>query len=162
MQNRTYAAAKTITVAIALLAMLISYTHIVHLFNLLGLHGWQAFAAPVFIDGFALLGILARGKAFAPETRKLGLRFQVAATLVSLAANVGAGESWGGRIFGAMVVGGYIAAEVLADRMRPVEAAQADDAKAKRVAAARKGAATRKANAAKAPTRARKPLTAVA
>lgn len=162
MQNRTYAAAKTITISIALLAVIISYTHIVHAFNLLGLTGWQAYAAPIFIDGFAILGLLAQGASFAPETRTLGRWFQVVATALSLAANVGAGDTLGARIFGGMVVAGYLAAEFLASRMRPIEAAKADDAKAKRSAAARKAAATRKANAAKAPARKAKALTAFA
>jgi hypothetical protein len=164
MQNRTYVAAKALTIAIALLAVVISYTHIVHAAHLLGLHGWQAYAAPIFIDGFGLLGLLARSKSFAPETRTLGRRFQVVATLISLAANVGAGDSVGAMVFGGMVVAGYLAAEQLAERMRSVEVAQADDAKAKRSASAKQGAATRKANAAaKAPTRRpAKALTAVA
>lgn len=159
MQNRTYLAAKTITVSIAILAVIISYTHIVHAFNLLGLTDWQAYAAPLFIDGFALLGLLAQGRSFAPDTRKLGRWFQVVATIVSLAANIGAGHSIGGRIFGGMVVAGYLAAEMLANRMRPVEAAKAEDAKAKRSAAAKKAAATRKVNSQKASSR---KLTAVA
>jgi len=159
--NRTYLAAKTITIAVALLAVVISYTHIVHAFNLLGLTGWQAYAAPIFIDGFGALGLLARNASFAPDTRKLGLKFQVAATTVSLIANIAAGGSLGGQIFGGMVVAGYIAAELLADKMRSVEAAQADDAKARRSAAAKKAAATRAAKA-KAPARKAKPLAAVA
>lgn len=158
MQNRTYLTAKTITRLIAVLAVAMSFTHIVHLFNSLGLTGWQAYAMPIFIDGFAFLGILARSSQFAPETRKLGMRFQIAATLVSLAANIGAGQTCGGRVAGALVVIGYVAAEILAERMRPIEAAKANDAKAKRSAAAKKAAATRKANAAKV----RKPLRAVA
>lgn len=144
-----FLAAKTLTIAIAILAAVISYTHIVHGFQLLGLTGWEAYAAPVFIDGFAVLGLLARQPQFAPETRKLGERFQIAATVVSLVANIGAGESAGGMIFGAMVVLGYLAAEYLAERMRPVAAHQADQAKARRSAAAAKAAATRKANATK-------------
>lgn len=157
-KNLPYLAAKTITVGIALLAMVISYTHIVDLFQGLGLAGWQAYAAPIFIDGFGLLGLLARGQSFAAETRKLGKTFQVTATLVSLVANVMAGHTVGGQVFGAMVVLGYIAAETLAERMVSVEAAQATTAKATRSAAATKAAATRKANAAKAPAT-RKPAT---
>lgn len=162
MKNRTYIAAKTIVWAFVIGALVVSYTHIVHLFGMLGLHGWQAWAAPAFVDGFAMLGLLGRSHSFAPETRKIGLRIQVAATLISLVANITAGESCGARIFGAMVVAGYVVAEWYADKLRPIEAAHADDAKAKRSAAAKKAAATRKANATKPATRGRKPLTAVA
>jgi hypothetical protein len=157
--NRTHTAAKTITVAIALLAVVISYTHIVHLFNMLGLHGWQAYVAPIFIDGFGLLGLLASGQSFAPETRALGKRFRIAATLVSLLANVAAGDSAGAMIFGGMVVFGYLAAEYLAERMTSVEAHTAAAASAKRSASAKQAAATRKANAAKKAPAKRKPTT---
>jgi hypothetical protein len=157
MTNRTHTAARVITIAIALLAVVISYTHIVHFFQGLGLDGWQAYAAPVFIDGFAGLGLLARSASFAPETRKLGAWFQTVATVVSLGANVAAGETLGDQVFGAMVVLGYLAAEFLAERMRPIEAHTAAAATAKRSASAQKAAATRKANAAKA-----KPATAQA
>ena len=146
--NRTATAARAITYGIALLAVVISYTHIVHFFQGLGMTGWQPYAAPVFIDGFAGLGLLARSASFAPETRKLGAWFQAVATLISLAANVAAGETLGDQVFGAMVVLGYLAAEFLAERMRPIEAHTAAAAVAKRKAAGQKAAATRKANAA--------------
>lgn len=148
-RNWTYLTAKTITRGIAILAVTISYTHIVHLFNLLGLTGWQAYAAPIFIDGFAMLGLLARSESFAPQTRRMGLRFQIAATVVSLAANIGAGNSAGARIFGAMVVAGYVAAEMLAEKMNPA-ATKAEAVKATRSQAATKAAATRAANKAEA------------
>jgi signal transduction histidine kinase len=141
-RNWTYLTAKTITRGIAILAVTISYTHIVHLFNLLGLTGWQAYAAPIFIDGFAMLGLLARSESFAPQTRRMGLRFQIAATLVSLAANIGAGNSAGARIFGAMVVAGYVAAEMLAEKMNPA-ATKAEAVKATRSQAATKAAANK-------------------
>jgi hypothetical protein len=158
MKNPTYLAAKTIVWAFVAGSLIVSFTHIVTLFGMLGLHGWQAAAAPLYIDGFAMLGLLGRGRRFAAATRKAGLRMQIAATLVSLAANVVAGTSPGGRIFGAMVVIGYVLAERFADQLAPAEAdaaaAEADqaaDEAAKRSAAAKKGAATRKANAAKVP-----------
>lgn len=148
-RNYTYLAAKTIVRGIAGLAVTMSFMHIVHLFEMLGLHGWQAFAMPAFIDGFAILGLIARGRQFTPETRKLGLRFQIAATLVSLSANIGAGQSAGGRIGGALVVVGYVAAEILSDKMSPVATA-AQTAQVTRSAAAVKAAVTRAANKAKA------------
>jgi hypothetical protein len=156
MKNHAYIAAKGIVYLFMAGALAASYTHIVHLFNLLGLHGWQAWASPAFVDGFALLGLLGRGAAFAAKTRRTGLKIQIAATSLSFVANVLAGESWGARIFGALVVAGYVIAEVYADQLVPAEAdtaaAVADLAAAetaKRSAAAKKGAATRKANASK-------------
>lgn len=157
-----YRTAKSITLGIAGLAVVISFMHIVHLFNTLGLHGWQAYAAPVFVDGFGLLGLLAQGEAFAPETRALGKRFRIAATVVSLVANIGSGyvdHNVGAMIFGGMVVFGYLAAEYLAERMTSIETATAAAATAKRSASAKQAAVTRKANAAKAKPATRKQAT---
>lgn len=147
-RNWTYLTARGIVWMFTIGALAASYTHIVHLFGMLGLHGWQAWTAPAFVDGFALLGRLARSRQFATETRRTGLRVQIIATSVSFIANVIAGDSIGARIFGAMVVIGYVVAELLAERMHPVTTkAEAD--KAKRSAAATKAAATRAANKAK-------------
>lgn len=146
-RNFRYLTAKTIVTGFVLGAMVISYTHIVHLFAMLGLHGWQGNAAPAFIDGFVLLGILGRGEQFASRTRRTGLMLQIAATLVSLAANIAAGDSLGARIFGALVVVGYVVAEWYSDQLKPATAEKAETVKATRSAAAQKAAATRKANA---------------
>lgn len=162
-RNFTYLTARSIVWMFTLGALAASYTHIVHLFGMLGLHGWQAWTAPAFVDGFALLGRLARSRQFAAETRRTGLRVQIIATSVSFIANVVAGDSIGARIFGAMVVIGYVVAELLAERMHPATT-KAEAEKAKRSAAGQKAAATRAANkavAAKKPARkavaARKP-----
>lgn len=144
-RNWTYLAGRTIAAAFLIGALAASYTHIVHLFNMLGLHGWQAWTAPAFVDGFAMLGRLARSPQFASETRRTGLRVQIIATAVSFIANVIAGDTWGARIFGAMVVVGYVVAELLSERMRPV-ATKTEQVKATRSDAARKAAATRAAN----------------
>lgn len=144
--NYRYLTAKTITYGLALGAMVISYTHIVHLFNMLGLAGWQSYVAPAFIDGFVLLGILGRGEQFAESTRRTGLRLQIGGTLVSLAANVGAGDSRGAQIFGVLIVLGYLIAEWYADQLKPA-ATTAETTAAKRSAASRKAAETRRANA---------------
>jgi hypothetical protein len=158
-RNTRYVIAKVIVTLFVIGAMVISYTHIVHLFNMLGLTGWQAWVAPAFVDGFALLGLLGRSEQFDATTRRTGLRLQIAATLVSLVANVAAGGSLGGRIFGALVVVGYVVAEWYSDQLKPA-ATKAETAAATRSAAAQKAAATRKANAdAKATTAAVKKAT---
>lgn len=148
-RNWTYLGAKLIIAGFAVGALAASYTHIVHLFNMLGLTGWQAFTAPAFIDGFAILGLLGRSKSFADETRRTGLRIQVAATSVSFIANVVAGETWGGRIFGAMVVIGYVVAEWYADKLHAAPT-KAQAVTATRSQAATKAAATRAINKAEA------------
>jgi hypothetical protein len=153
-RNLTYLAGKLIVKGFMIGALAASYTHIVHLLNMLGLTGWQAFVAPAFIDGFALLGMLGRSPKFAAETRRVGFRMQVTASALSLIANVAAGQSWGARIFGVMVVAGYVVAEWYGEKLIPSvvdteaqEIAEADALSAKRSAAAQKAAATRKANA---------------
>lgn len=148
-RNWTYLTGKAIGWLFLAGALAASYTHIVSLFEMLGLHGWQAFTAPIFIDGFAMLGRLARSHQFDAATRRTGLRVQIIATAISFVANVIAGDSTGARIFGAMVVTGYVVAELLTERMSPA-ATKAEAVKATRSAAAAKAAATRAANRAKA------------
>lgn len=148
-RNWTFLTGKAIGTMFLLGALAASYTHIVHLFEMLGLHGWQAFTAPAFVDGFAMLGRLARSRQFDDKTRVLGLRVQIIATAVSFIANVIAGDSLGARIFGALVVAGYVVAELLTERMSPA-ATKTEALKVTRSAAATKAAATRAANKAKA------------
>jgi hypothetical protein len=151
MKNLAYPIAKLITRVYMIAALGLSYIHIVHLFQDLGLHGWQSYIAPAFLDGFAVLGMLCRGEQFSADTRRLGFRLQAGAGLLSLAANIAAGDSIGGMIFGFLVVGGFVLSEAIADRVRPVQADLAAETKARRSAAAQKAAATRKAGAAQAP-----------
>ena len=151
--NWTYVATVTIVYLFMLGAALISFTHIVDVSHTLGL-GWEAYTVPFFIDGFAVLGKIGRSRRFAESTRSAGLKVMAAAGLVSLAANVYAGDNLGQRLYGALVVSGFIAAEWYAMKLEaaPPTVAQVDDeTRARRSAAARKGAATRraKANAAK-------------
>lgn len=145
-RNYRFIAAKVIVSVFVIGAMVISYTHIVHLFNMLGLTGWQSWIAPAFVDGFTMMGLLGRSEQFSASTRRTGLRLQIAATLVSFVANVAAGESIGARIFGALVVIGYVVAEWYSDQLKPA-ATKAEATAVTRSAAAQKAAATRKANA---------------
>lgn len=148
-RNWTHIAVRTIIWFLMLVAIGASYTHIVHLFNMWHLFGWQAWIAPAFIDGFALLGLIGRGKAFAPETQRLGLRIQISATAVSVIANVWAGETTGARVFGVLVVAGYVLAEIYGGHMRPA-ATKAEIEQARKSAAAKQAAITRAANKAEA------------
>jgi hypothetical protein len=149
-RNYTHLAGKAIGYGFLAGALAVSYTHIVHLFNDYGLHGWQAYAAPLFVDGFAMLGKLGRSDQFAADTRRKALWIQSVATAVSLIANVLAGGSIGGSVFGVLAVAGYVVAEIFVDSLRPVQAETRQQVKATRSAAAQKAAATRAANKAKA------------
>jgi signal transduction histidine kinase len=144
-KNWTYLAGRTIAGGFLVGALAASYTHIVHLSNMGHLYGWQSWTAPIFIDGFAILGRLARSKNFADSTRKTGRNVQIAATSVSFIANVIAGETIGAQIFGALVVIGYVVAEMLAERMHPA-ATKAETDKAAASDRAKRAAATRAAN----------------
>jgi hypothetical protein len=145
----TYRIVKTLVLLQAIGAAIISFMHIVEVGQRYGL-GWQAWVAPFLIDGFAILGTIGRGAAFAPAARRLGFRLMLGAGAVSLACNVLAGTNVGQRVFGVLVVVGFVAAEWYATRLAPAPAAApvTDEAKARRSEAARRGAETRKRNAA--------------
>jgi hypothetical protein len=154
--NPAYFAARVIAYGIGILAVVMSATHIVHLFQSLGLVSWESYVTFLFIDGFAALGLIMRRPAMSPATRKLGAWFQYSAMTVSLVANVMSGTSVGGQVFGAMVVIGYVLAEIGIDKMGEAERTAAAEREAAAAAAARKaaivakGQATRAANKAKA------------
>jgi Protein of unknown function (DUF2637) len=184
--NRSYYTARTITSLVALFAITVSFTHIVALFQSWGLTGWQSYIAPIFVDGMAFQGWLCRRPSLPAETRRMGLWVQIGATIISLVANILAGDSRGGMILGGLVVGGYVVAEMMAERLHAAKvkadaearaaelAAAAEVAEhAKRSAAAQAAAATRRAkaeaaaavkaeHAAKAPRAPRKPRAAKA
>lgn len=167
-RNYRYIATLAIVRGYLLGALVISFNHIVDLSGSLGLTGWQQQISPLAIDGFAVLGMIARSHTFAESTRRIGMWTQIVAGALSLLANIAAGHNAGERIFGALVVGAYVFSEWFGDRMRPatddskaaeLAAQQAADAKAaadaaaqaaaaKRSKAAKKAAATRKRNAA--------------
>lgn len=155
----TFRTARILTSAYMLLAVGLSFTHIAELFTVLG-STWQAWLAPLLIDGLWLLGQLGRSAKFTPSTRKAGGRLVLAAGSVSLACNVLAGNSVGDRLIGAIVLVGFAACEWYSAKLRPVTrrgsrkarpAAPAAAAKptVDRAAAARKAAVTRQANAAR-------------
>jgi hypothetical protein len=165
-RNWKYLGTLVIVRAYLIGALVISFSHIVSAAHLLQLNGWQAWTTPFAIDGFAMLGMIARSHSFAARTRTIGLRVQVVASLLSLACNIFAGHTTGERVYGAMIVAAYVFSEWFGDQMAPAEvdaaasvaaadelaaqAAAAQDAarKASRSAAAQQAAVTRKANAA--------------
>jgi hypothetical protein len=125
-----------------------SFAHAITAAHKAGLAGWEAWSVPFMIDGLALIGLVMRGADFSAATRRTGLRVQAVMGLVSMAANVYAAHNLGGAIFGASLVGLWLASEHLAANLEPAAADAARDQAAKRSAAATKAAATRKANAA--------------
>lgn len=112
-----YYATVTITRLYFIAALFFSFTEIWHGFLRLGTDPSRAWFAPICIDLFAVLGAIARSHVFTDRTRSIGFRVQVVASLVSLAANVGFGQSVGDRIEGAMIVAGYVFSEWFADNM---------------------------------------------
>ncbi len=132
-------------------AAAISFTHIVTVGQRYGLT-WEAWVAPALIDGFAILGAIGRSRQFSEATRRTGFRLMICAGLVSLVCNIHAGENIGQRVFGGLVVAGFVVAEWYASRLSaaPTPEPTVDEVdaelKAKRSAAALKAAATRKAN----------------
>lgn len=148
-RNWTHITATLIVAAFAAGALAISFAHVIELAHRYGVTGWQALAAPFFIDGFMLLGRLGMSRKFDAATNRIGRRMMTAGALLSLAANVGVGTTVGQRVFGALVVIGFLVGEWYAGKLAPAAnvTAQlaADQAAAKRSAAAKKGAATRAA-----------------
>jgi hypothetical protein len=114
----TYRTAKILTTGYMLLATALSFTHIAGLFQMLG-STWQAWLAPILIDGMWLLGILGQSTKFTPATRKAGRKLIIVAGLVSLTANVIAGANPGDRTIGAMVLIGFAAGEWYSRKLRP-------------------------------------------
>jgi len=136
-------------------AAAVSFMHIIETSQWLGL-GWEAWTVPLLVDGLAVLGLIGRSERFAASTRRAGLVLTLTAGTFSLTCNVLAGHNLGQRLYGVLIVAGFIATETYAARLRPAPAAPvvptadeqaAAERAARRSAGARKAAATRKANA---------------
>jgi hypothetical protein len=90
--------------------LVLSFSHIVALGHMTGLTGTQAYLAPFLVDGFAVMGMVFRS--FDDRAmRRAGIWMQAVAGVASLAANVAAGRTLGERVFGALVVAAFVAAE---------------------------------------------------
>lgn len=150
-RNWTYLTVTAIVRLYMLGALAISFSHIITAASLLQLHGWQAYTTPFFIDGFAVLGMIGRSHRFEQATRRSGFRLQMAAGALSFACNIFAGHTVGERLYGALVVVGFVVSEWYGAKLAPavivtVEPTDAELLAAKRSASARQAAATRKAN----------------
>lgn len=142
--NWTYILVAVIVRAFMLGAAAISFSHIVDTSHALGL-GWEAWTVPGFIDGLAVLGLVGRSDRFAASTQRAGLRLMIGAGLLSLACNVYAGDNLGQRLYGVLVVAGFIAAEWYSLKLRPAPA-PVPEVNEKRSEAAKRGAAKAKEN----------------
>lgn len=116
--RRAFVIVKSLVYLQASGAAALSFMHIVEVGQRYGL-GWQAWIAPFLIDGFAILGTVGRSAVFAESTRRTGFRLMIGAGLVSLVCNVEAGENIGQRVFGVLVVAGFITAEWYASKLKP-------------------------------------------
>lgn len=140
--NATYYLAKTIVLGFAIGCLYFSFSHTIHLAHMLGATGAQAYSSPAFVDGFMLLGRLGMADAFDAATRKVGRRMMTVGALLSLIANVAAGQTVGDRILGALVVIGFLVTEWYAGKLKPAPIpAQVE------LTPAQKGAVTRRRNA---------------
>lgn len=127
-------------------ALIASAAHIITSANKLGLTGIQAYSTPALIDGIAVIGLVMRSAQFSVRTRKIGFRVQMIAGLLSLTANVFAGDNAGERIYGVMIVALFIFSEWLSDQIESAEVDRARELAEKRAASQDKARATREAN----------------
>lgn len=114
-------------------AAVISFSHIVHVGQMLGLTG-ESWLAPFFIDGIAIVGKISMLPRFRKAFRDSGFKLLMFGGVLSLAANVAAGANWGQRAFGVLVVAGFMilenhatkaGAQAVATQVDPAEAARA-------------------------------------
>lgn len=119
----------------------ISFSHIITASAQLGVVNWQAYTVPFFVDGLAILGMIGRSASMAAQlaargrtedqidaVRRFGFRLQVSAGLVSLAANIYAGHNLGEKMFGVLVVAGFVICEKFAEKLRAAGSAAVDTA----------------------------------
>lgn len=119
----------------------------------LDMGGIRPYTVPFMVDGIAIIGLIMRSDDFASSTRKIGFWTQVIAGTLSLAGNVFAADTLGGKAWGIGIVALFLFAEFLSDRIKTrndEEAANAlAEAQARKQAAIEKGKRTKAANARK-------------
>lgn len=142
----TFAIVKGIVRGFMAGAAIISFMHIVTYAMDLGLT-WEAWTVPFFVDGLAILGKIGMSKRFSEKTRKAGMKLLLGAGTISLICNVMAGRNAGQKIFGVLVVAGFMVAEWYAEKLEAAPA-PAPVKNPIRSEAAKKAAVTRKKNAA--------------
>lgn len=97
--------------ALLVLAAVVSASHIVDTAGTLGLTGWYRYAAVALIDFVAIVGKLSMHVDFLEDFRKSGFRLLMAGGLLSLAANVYAGDNLGEKGFGVLTVSVFMLLE---------------------------------------------------
>jgi hypothetical protein len=134
-----FTAVKWIVRAYFAAALYFSFTHITTAWRNLGADTPEGVTATLMVDGFFVLGAIMRGTMFSARTRQIGLRVQIGAGAVSVAANVFAATSAFGVIFGAALPLFVVFTEWMADarqmKSAQTEAAELAVAEAERVAA---------------------------
>lgn len=109
--NSTYVLVWMIVRLFLVGAAWISYGHIVTTSQELHVTGSQPFVAPLFIDGIAILGLIGRTGKLGDKAKRFAPALILPAGTLSLAANVFAGKTLGDKIFGALVVAGFMLVE---------------------------------------------------
>lgn len=120
----------------------VSFTHIVTVGERMGL-GWEAWTVPFLVDGIAVLGLVGRSRRFAPATRTAGLVLVTTGGALSLTCNVMAGHNLGTKLYGVLIVGGFMLTEWYSAKLALTPTRAAQDA-ARRSESARQGAATKR------------------
>lgn len=149
---------RSVTWALMVLAAGISASHIIAAWEMLGLAAPYSWTTPLFIDLVAIAGKLSMLPRFDryPAFQRSGRKMLMAMGALSLAANIGAGSTWGERGYGLLIVGAFMFLEnhltKAAGKVKEAPVVETVDPAVaeRRKAAAAKGAETRKANAAKA------------
>lgn len=152
--NPKLAGAQTVVYVFMIAAATVSAIDIVHLAEKYGVPAPVSWTAPVFIDGLAWLGKIGRSRDFLPETRRAGLKLMALGGLLSLLANVTVGATIGLKVYGALVVTGFIIAEWYSAKLDAKPAEEEAPAPVE-LTRGQKAAITRKANQAKAVNQAR-------
>jgi hypothetical protein len=101
---------QTIVWIFMLAAAAFSTMHIVETGHALGL-GWESYFAPMFVDGIAIVGKLSMLPRWTKKFRRSGFVLLMIGGLLSLSANIYAGDSLGSRGFGVLVVAGFMLLE---------------------------------------------------
>lgn len=142
--NWTYVVVCAVVYMFMLGAALISFSHIVKVSGMLGLT-WEKWTVPFFIDGLAVLGLIGRSRRFEESTRSAGLKLTIGMGVLSLACNVMAGTNLGQKLYGALVVTGFVVAEWYSAKLAPAPVAAQKSARSLDPQTAKERAAKAKA-----------------
>jgi signal transduction histidine kinase len=142
--NPTYTAAKTGAYTYLGFALYQSFSHIVELSVRYGCT--NPWASPLLVDSLMLLGKLIRSSKVTKRARVVGGCLQAFGAIVSLLANIFAGQTAGDRVQGAAVIIGFLIVEWVVEQTKPVQVDEAAAKAAAKAAAIAKAQATRAAN----------------